>query len=47
MHLNNYWETIILKSGSVFRAATAGGAAAGRSDETILKRWGIMALPWG
>ena len=29
--LSDYWEMIILKSGSVFRTATAGGAAAGTS----------------
>ena len=35
LHLTNYWEIIILKSGSVFRAATEGGAVAGGADQTI------------
>jgi hypothetical protein len=34
--LDDYWERIILKSGSVFRMATAGGAAAGTPNETII-----------
>ena len=34
--LNDYWEMIIQKSGSIFHAATAGGAAAGTSDETYI-----------
>ncbi|MDD5367589.1 MAG: polyprenyl synthetase family protein [Anaerolineaceae bacterium] len=34
-YLHNYWEIVILKSGSVFRAATEAGAAAGRSDGII------------
>jgi hypothetical protein len=34
-YLNNYWEITILKSGSVFRAATEGGAAAGGANKTI------------
>ena len=38
--LEKYWQTIILKSGSVFRAATAGGAAAGTTDETVINRLG-------
>lgn len=38
--LEDYWQAIILKSGSVFRAATAGGAAAGTSDEMVINRLG-------
>ncbi len=33
--LNNYWENIILKAGSVFRAATQGGAVVAGANETI------------
>jgi len=45
--LNNYWEMIILKSGSVFRAATAAGAAAGASDETIVEALGDYGTALG
>ena len=35
--LNEYWDTILQKSGSVFRMAAAGGASAGRADENIVE----------
>ena len=38
--LNNYWENIILKSGSVFRAATQGGAIVAVASETISEALG-------
>ena len=47
IYLNNYWEIIILKSGSVFRAATAGGAAAGTSDEPIVEAFGDYGTALG
>jgi geranylgeranyl pyrophosphate synthase len=45
--LNDYWETIILKSGSVFRAATAGGAAATGADKTITEALGDYGTALG
>ena len=47
VYLNNYWEILILKSGSVFRAATAGGAAAGTSDEPIVEALGDYGTALG
>jgi geranylgeranyl pyrophosphate synthase len=38
--LRNYWETIILKAGSVIRMGTAGGAACGTSDVDMIERLG-------
>ena len=46
-YLNNYWEILILKSGSVFRAVTEGGAAAGTSDEPILEAFGDYGTALG
>src|SRR4030042_5088055 len=35
LYLNNYWENIILKAGSVFRAAAQGSAVVAGANETI------------
>jgi hypothetical protein len=45
--LNDYWEMIILKSGSVFRTATAGGAAAGTSDDRYIDALGDYGTALG
>ena len=45
--LNDYWEMIIHKSGSVFRAATAGGGAAGTSDKTYIDALGDYGTALG
>jgi hypothetical protein len=45
--LNDFWEMIILKSGSVFRTATAGGAAAGTSDERYIDALGDYGTALG
>jgi octaprenyl-diphosphate synthase len=45
--LNNYWEIIILKSGSVFRAATAGGAVAGVANGSIVVALGDYGTALG
>ena len=45
--LKDYWEMIIHKSGSVFRAATAGGAAAGTADEIIIDALGDFGTSLG
>gem|GEM_PF-2341835 len=45
--LDEYWEVIILKSGSVFRTATAGGAAAGTSDESYIEALGDYGTALG
>jgi hypothetical protein len=45
--LDEYWEVIILKSGSVFRTATAGGAAAGTSDERYIDALGDYGTALG
>jgi hypothetical protein len=45
--LNDYWEMIILKSGSVFRTATAGGAAAGTSDGRLIDSLGEYGTALG
>lgn len=45
--LQDYWEMIILKSGSVFRMATAGGAAAATSDEGIIEALGDYGTALG
>ncbi len=45
--LGDYWEMIILKSGSVFRMATAGGAAAGTGDEEIIGALGDYGTALG
>ena len=47
VYLNNYWEILILKSGSVFRAATEGGAAAGTADEKITEALGDYGTALG
>lgn len=45
--LNQYWETIILKSGSVFHAAATGGAAAGTGDQSIVENLGDYGTALG
>ncbi len=45
--LNNYWENIILKAGSVFRAATQGGAVAAASNEAIIEALGEYGTAFG
>lgn len=45
--LTNYWENIILKSGSVFRAATEGGAIAAGAIETISEALGDYGTALG
>ena len=45
--LSDYWEMIILKSGSVFRTATAGGAAAGTSDDRLIDALGDYGTALG
>ncbi len=45
--LHDYWEMVMLKSGSVFRIATAGGAAAGISDEAIVDALGDYGTALG
>ncbi|MDD1750597.1 MAG: polyprenyl synthetase family protein, partial [Methanothrix sp.] len=45
--LNNYWENIILKSGSVFRAATQGGAVVAGANETITDALGDYGTALG
>ena len=45
--LKDYWEMIIHKSGSVFRAATAGGAAAGTSDKIFIDALGDYGTSLG
>ncbi len=46
-YLNNYWEIIILKSGSVFRAAMEGGAAAGDATDLIAEALGDYGTALG
>ena len=45
--LEKYWQTIILKSGSIFRMGIAGGAAAGTSDKTVIKGLGDYGTALG
>jgi len=45
--LNNYWEIIILKSGSVFRAATVSGSAVANADKTITEALGDYGTALG
>ena len=45
--LDDYWEVIILKSGSIFRTATAAGAAAGTSDERHIEALGDYGTALG
>jgi len=45
--LDEYWERTILKSGSVFRMVTAGGAAAGTLNETIIEALGDYGTALG
>jgi len=45
--LEEYWQTIIIKAGSVFRAGTAGGASAGTLDETIIEGLGDYGTALG
>ncbi len=45
--LNNYWENIILKAGSVFRAATQGGAVVAGADEMISEPLGDYGTALG
>lgn len=47
LYLNNYWENIILKSGSVFRAATQGGAVAAGANETVSEALGDYGTALG
>jgi hypothetical protein len=46
-YLNNYWEIIILKAGSVFRTATESGAAAGGANEEITEALGDYGTALG
>jgi hypothetical protein len=45
--LNDYWDMIIAKSGSVFRTATAGGAVAGTVDERVIAALGDYGTALG
>ena len=45
--LNDYWEMLILKSGSVFRMATAGGAAAATADDKVIEALGDYGTALG
>jgi hypothetical protein len=45
--LNNYWENIILKSGSIFQAATASGAIVAGANETISEALGDYGTALG
>jgi hypothetical protein len=45
--LNDYWEMIILKSGSVFRMGTAGAAAVATSDEKLIDALGDYGTALG
>ncbi len=45
--LNNYWENIILKAGSVFRAAAQGGAVVAGANETISEALGDYGIALG
>lgn len=45
--LNNYWENIILKAGSVFRAATQGGAVVADANDTISEALGDYGTALG
>ena len=47
LQLNNYWEIIILKSGSVFQAAIEGGAVAGGADQAIAEALGDYGAALG
>jgi len=47
LYLNNYWEIVILKSGSVFRAATEGGAAAGAANKKTKEALGDYGAALG
>jgi geranylgeranyl pyrophosphate synthase len=38
--LEQYWRMVILKSGSIFRMGTAGGAAAGTADKELIDALG-------
>ena len=38
--LEQYWRMVILKSGSIFRMGTAGGAAAGTADKNLIDALG-------
>ena len=44
---NLYWRIIILKSGSIFRVSTAGGAAAGTADEQRIDALGDFGTAIG
>ncbi len=46
-YLNHYWEIIILKSGSIFRAATESGAVAGGADGKIAEALGDYGVALG
>jgi hypothetical protein len=45
--LNNYWEMIILKAGSVFQAATSGGAVVGTTNEKYRSALGDYGIALG
>ena len=47
LFLNNYWENIILKSGSVFRAAAQGGAVVAGANETFSEALGDYGTALG
>ncbi len=45
--LNRYWQATILKSGSLFRMATAGGAAAGTDNPRLIEAVGEYGTALG
>lgn len=45
--INLYWRIVILKSGSIFRVSTAGGAAAGTADEQLIDALGDFGTAIG
>ncbi len=46
-YLNNYWENIILKAGSVFRGATQGGAVTAGANKAISEALGDYGTALG
>ncbi len=46
-YLNNYWENIMLKAGSVFRGATQGGAVTAGANEAISEALGDYGTALG
>ena len=45
--VNLYWRIVILKSGSIFRASTAGGAAVATADEQLIDALGDFGTAIG